>query len=58
MKLTHLAARAALMFTVGAVSASALAQVPGHVPGPKAERPWQHDDGTIEFRGRKFDSWK
>ena len=58
MKLTHLAARAALLFTVGAVSASALAQVPGHVPGPKAERPWQHDDGTIEFRGRKFDSWK
>ncbi len=54
MTLTHLAARAALLFTLGATSASALAQV----PGPKAERPWQHDDGTIEFRGRKFDSWK
>ena len=30
----------------------------GQSIGPKNETPWQHDDGTIEFQGRKFDSWK
>ena len=30
----------------------------GQVPGPKDETPWQHDDGTVEFQGKKFDSWR
>ena len=26
--------------------------------GPKGESPWQHDDGTIEFKNQKFGSWQ
>ena len=33
-----------------AMAGSALAQSP--------EKPWQHDDGTIEFQGRTFTSWR
>ena len=33
-----------------AMSTSALAQSP--------EKPWQHDDGTIEYQGQTFSSWR
>ncbi|MEE2971861.1 MAG: M43 family zinc metalloprotease [Planctomycetota bacterium] len=26
--------------------------------GPKADKPWQHDDGTVVYQGKKFPSWK
>ena len=68
MKSSLFAAAATLVVAGTLSSASAQIARPARVvvapentqipSGPKAERPWQHDDGTVEFRGRKFDSWK
>ena len=45
MKLSRSLAGLALAFAT-----TALAQSP--------DKPWQHDDGTIEFQGRTFSSWR
>lgn len=35
---------------VAAIASTAVAQ--------SKEKPWQHDDGTVEFQGQVFDSWR
>ena len=49
--------------TIAAVMAAficcgALATTSPGSTGPKSESPWQHDDGTVEFKGQKFSGWK
>ena len=50
MKIIHGLTGLFIAISASAISASAAAQ--------SVEKPWQHDDGTIEFQGRTFPSWQ
>ena len=45
--------RAATLLLIGTVLATA-----GSAVAQSPEKPWQHSDGTIEFKGRTFENWR